>query len=81
MILEPLLRRLYCVVEVERYVHTKGLTRAQAWEVFDTVLGNKPDAHLAASEMDGFLHSSFNARSTFLANARKETKDAKPPSK
>lgn len=72
VILEPLLRRLYCVLEVEHNVHSLELTRAQAWSMGDSVLENRPEAHLASGEMDEFIHSRFNARAKFLANARRE---------
>lgn len=71
---EVLLRRLWCLLEVERQVAQTGITRARAWQSVEPVLEHRPEAYSPGTAMSKFISERFNAISKFESNLAK-----KPP--
>lgn len=74
---EIMLRRLFCVLEVERQVASSNVPRARAWQTVETVLEHQPDAYATGATMAKFVADRFNAISKFETNVAKNPAGAK----
>jgi len=67
--LEVLLRRLWCLLNVEEMAHQGSIPKHQAWEAVLPVLEHLPDANLHQTAVDTFVRREFAALSRFRTAA------------
>lgn len=69
---EMMLRRLFCLLEVEKQVALTGLARARAWQTADSVLEHRPESYASSAVMAKFSADRFNQIAKFESNAARK---------
>lgn len=65
---EVMLRRLFCLLEVERQVAQGSVSRPRAWQSVDMLLEHRPDGYTSGATMSKFIADTFNQISKFEGN-------------
>lgn len=69
---EVALRRLFCLLEVERQVATADTDRKRAWRSVECVLEHHAEAFASGATMSKYIADRFNQAAKFEANFAKQ---------